>query len=229
MKEHKLTGNEFCDFKEVDPLPDIPPIANFEFKTKKDFDPIVGSGIYSIYYDSMLLYIGKYRGIKKEGPFSGSVTDRWYKHIALLTGRSKRMCFPKRKDSSVFDEIKDWKKDYKLKDIILKCETKVMKKDRGHNYSFRKFKFSAENWDDFKNLDVKTLKRFTCIYSQYIASDFDTSDFTAIRNIVGRVEGTIIDELQPRCNKQGVTKPRDNGMEESMKVIREEMKKAIKF
>ena len=93
----------------------------------------------------------------------------------------------------------------------------------------KKFKFSAENWDDFKNLDVKTLKRFTCIYSQYIASDFDTSDFTAIRNIIGRVEGAIIDELQPRCNKQGVTKPRDNGMEESMKVIREEMKKAMQF
>jgi len=237
MKEHKLRGNEFCDFKVMDPLSDMPPIANFEFKTKKDFEPITGSGIYSIYYDSMLLYVGEYNGKKnKEGlkdPFSGCVSDRWHKHIALLTGRSRDMFFKKTNLEKI-----EGMEDCELKDLILKGEPKVMKKARAHNYSFRKFEFSAENWDDFKNLDVEVLKRFTFFYSKYIPSDFDTPNFidnekkarlALSPSIVGAVEKWIIKELQPKCNTKYVKTPSDNSMEESMKVIREQMKKAIKI
>ena len=114
--------------------------------------------------------------------------------------------------------------DCELKDLILKGEPKVMKKARAHNYSFRKFEFSAENWDDFKNFDAETLKRFTFCYRQYIPSDFDTSDLIAIRKIVGRVETTIINKLRPRCNAY-VTDPSAFNMDESLSIIKEEMTK----
>ena len=58
MKEYKLAGNEFCDFEKVVVIPGMPSILNFKFGTKRNFDPIAGSGIYSIYYYSILLYVG---------------------------------------------------------------------------------------------------------------------------------------------------------------------------
>ena len=224
MKEYKLAGNEFCDFEKVDAIPGMPSISNFKFGTKRKVDPITGSGIYSIYYDSILLYVGEYNGKTKKGlkdPFSGSVTDRWYKHIALLTGRSNRIYFNK----TNLDKIKKME-NCELKNLILEGDPKVLvpPKERGHNYHFNKFKFSAENWDDFKNFDAETLKRFTFCYRQYIPSDFDTSDLIAIRKIVGRVETTIINKLRPRCNAY-VTDPSAFNMDESLSIIKEEMTK----
>ena len=223
MKEYKLTGNKFCDFEKIDAIPGMPSISNFKFGTKRKVDPITGSGIYSIYYDSILLYVGEYNGETKKGvkdPFSGSVTDRWYKHIALLTGRSNRIFFTKKTLRNIIEM-----EDCEFKDLIIKCDHKVLTRKKPLNYSFRKFRFSAENWGDFKSFDAETLKRFTFCYSQYIPSDFDASGLTTIRKKIQSVEKSIILKLQPRCNMKYVKTPSAFNMDESLSIIKEEMTK----
>jgi hypothetical protein len=222
MNEYKLTGNEFCDFKEVNPSSGMPSISNLRFfEIKTDFNSLTGNGIYTYYYDSMLLYVGIYVGK------STVIKQRWLNHIGLLTGRAKGIWFNKKN----LNKIKKME-DCEYKRLILQSKEEVLFKERGLNYHFHKFKFSAEKWDDFKNLDVETLKRFSFCYIQYNRSDFDTTNHNAIKKIVEKVEKNIITKLQPRCNGEEIEdfiNHRNKGMEESMKVVREEMKKAIKF
>jgi len=222
MKEYKLTGNEFCDFKEVVPFPGMPSISNLNFfEIKTDFNSLTGNGVYMCYYDSMLLYVGIYVGKKTV------IKERWLNHIGLLTGRAKTIGFNKKN----FNKIKKME-DCEFRRLILLSKEEVLRIQRGLDYHFHKFKFSAEKWDDFKNLDVETLKRFSFCYIQYNRSDFGTANDNAIKKIVEKVEDNIITKLQPRCNGKEIVdfiNHRNKGMEESMKVVREEMKKAIKF
>ncbi len=54
-----------------------------------------GPGIYLLFYEGRLIYIGKFLGVRN-APFSGDVTSqRWWAHIGTITMRGHRVSFPK--------------------------------------------------------------------------------------------------------------------------------------
>ena len=69
--------------------------ANYIFKEKEctKENQFKGAGIYGVFLDEELIYVGKFQGQKKDWTRGNVVKSRWTKHVGTLTMLDKNVSF----------------------------------------------------------------------------------------------------------------------------------------
>jgi len=193
-----FTFDQIIDFRESPSIPGNPEWMNIRFKRrlKLDNSQFTGLGVYAGFFDNQLIYIGKFLG-QKTNPFAGNVIDaRWTKHVGTLTLRGRNLSYSTR----ALDEIYQLSLPEALLGF-LQADRQLLSRDRGMSSTLNRFQFGAENWEIFKTLEMKTLKRFHFIYVRLTKGEhFDDICHDTLRRIVSEVEDHQVATLRPRCN-----------------------------
>ena len=89
-------ADSFFRYRVVQPKATTPEWMNLVVDRREEWrgehQAFQGPGLYGVFFDDELFYIGLYAG-KKDRPFGGSVFERWHKHIAYQIARSPHLSF----------------------------------------------------------------------------------------------------------------------------------------
>jgi len=200
ITEHTYLGSDLVDLNKVLPISGNVASLNLLFtpKTNKISEP----GIYSIFFDDMLLYIGKYQG-KSKDPFGGCVNrDRWCKHLATLTLRGKKVSCSL---TTLINLENDIRNNSKLKvaydEIFGQFNRDVFVGDRGFVTVYPRVRFAMDKWSIFKNLTSDDLSRFKFHYISF-SHDNDMETLT-YREVISFLEEKLIEHFHPILNVKG--------------------------
>ena len=83
---------ELVEATEGEAWPGNPVWMNVSFRVRRNNQfEFPGAGLYVIFLDEQLIYLGIYAGSKGD-PYSGSaLRDRWLKHVGTITFRGKKI------------------------------------------------------------------------------------------------------------------------------------------
>ncbi|UEM18461.1 hypothetical protein JL100_015170 [Skermanella mucosa] len=200
LQVQNYSWTDLFDLVEKKPWPGNPsPFDSvIRFKHLDDTASFAGPGIYALFFDEGLIYIGKYRG-RKNNPFSGDVSRfRWDKHLGTFTMRGRNVSLP----PTVLERVlATFSGD--LIDQIGRGAPETIERDRGMVAGFKRVRFALENWQAFSRLDKETLARFTAVYVRVLPSpDLSAGNTEEIRAAVSAAETTLIREFLPVCNNE---------------------------
>lgn len=198
-KLKKWDGGQLVNLHSVEAIAGNPNVFNVVFAAKRT---IRKPGVYAIFFDDSLLYVGKYQG-KKSDPFAGDVVrDRWAKHLATITCRGKSLSMSKKTLSITRREISGSLSKASLATSLLDCDDDVTVTDRGCVTSLPRVRFALRNWDQFSDDLQQTLNRFTFAYLSVDRAEANLN--SKIRQRVSELEELLIEYLQPELNVVGV-------------------------
>ncbi len=193
IETQTFIADDLFNIGHVQSIPGMPTWANLRF-TKKKIKPLnfSGSGIYAVFFDKYLIYVGKFLG-KKNNPFGGDIRDaRWDKHLGSMTLRSRNTSFSKKSLGRILHSDGP----HLVGDLRI-ADQDTLLRDRGCLSTFNKFSFGSRYWNLFQNLDESHLKRFQFLYVRVSAFTVDTGE---IRKFVSDAESQIVKLLNPCCN-----------------------------
>lgn len=155
---------------------------------------IKGAGLYGLFFDDWLIYVGMYRG-KGGNPNCGQVArDRWWAHIGSITMRGYRVSVPKRTRKMIDD-------GQLARDLAsgLSQGNELLCKDNGCCTSVNRMKFASSHWQEFKDADGSLLKRFKFLF---VPAHFDDKKYsvTDFRAKLHCHEKQLIRNWSPTCN-----------------------------
>lgn len=196
-----------------------------KIKDKKLLENYKGPGIYAIFFDKKLIYIGKYRTLTSN---SNVITVRWVKHIMTLTNRGYRVggsalknlfkpLSAKKNKKTIYEDLKKDFQDKNLKNEnwLLYTLDKDRSIDTGTVTSLNRLKFANENWEIFQNLsenDIEMLNKFEFSYFQ-LKSKIEIKGIDFRPYLVDFIEDFLIKEYAPRCNNKGNRSEKTNTKE----------------
>ena len=196
-------AGEIFQSEKIDPLPEMPKWANLNFKIKKESekkDNFIGPGIYAIFFEDKLIYIGKFLG-EKENAFSGDIRDeRWRKHLGTITLRDRNISFS---SQAVLDVIQNSKlppsNDINWSSKNLKA---LLIRDRSRVSTPNRFRFGSKiGWyGDDAVIDTKKLNKFKFLYTAINSQIAKNSEIGLIRSFVSSVETELVKTFKPLCN-----------------------------
>lgn len=191
--ENFFIGGDVFSVKNGCPLDGMPQWANLCFTLKGgDSELFTGLGLYGVFFDDRLIYVGKFLG-KKVDPFEGDVRDaRWIKHLGSMTLRARNISFSKRSTTQILAAT-----SLEPQAEIVAVDNGLLTRDRGCLSTFNRFMFAAEHWEDFKCVSNETINRFGFGYvrlTEYAGSALD------VRKLVSSAEEQVVSRLRPRCN-----------------------------
>lgn len=168
---------------------------------------LAGPGIYGMFLDDRLAYIGIYAGYAQR-PFGGSVLDRWHKHIAYQTLRAPEVSFSAKQLQRITDEL-----DGPAIEAIAACPyDEPLIGRHGGSCTFEKARFAVRHWDVFgPGNEDGMLNRLSFVYHRFPPSradevpigggrDSPTPSGWVKRNWLHEPERLLIAALQPPCN-----------------------------
>ena len=196
INENIYIGADLIDLNEVLPISGNIDSLNLLFnpKTQKISEP----GIYAIFFEDLLLYIGKYQG-KSKDPFGGCVNrNRWCKHLATITLRGKKVSC-KRATLTRIKSDKNFKN--KFYEIFGEFDENVFIGDRGCITVEPRIKFALDKWSIFEKLTSHDLSRFKFHYiSLQHDKEIDTEKY---RKAISDLEEKFIGYFHPLLNVKG--------------------------
>jgi len=171
---------------------------NQEIKAKKKRDEsLAGAGVYGLFYQDQLIYVGKFKNGNKGTPFAGNVAKaRWWTHIASMTMRGRKVSV----STTSLRELRSKEIESSLVMILDPVVESHMVKDRGCSSGLRRVLFALEHWSEFEHADMNSLLSFFSFC--YIRIPFSNEDPAIFRKRIGSAENKIIAMLKPRCNKE---------------------------
>lgn len=196
INEKVYCGSALVDLNQVFPITGNIDSLNLLFKprTQKISEP----GIYAIFFDDLLLYIGKYQGTSKD-PFGGCVNrNRWCKHLATITLRGKKVSC---KRATLTALKSDQKMKNKLDEVLGEFDENVFIGDRGCITVGPRIRFALDKWDIFRNLTNDDLSRFKFHYMSFEHDkEIDTAQY---RRAISDLEDKFIGHFNPLLNVKG--------------------------
>lgn len=196
INENTYLGSDLVNLIEVTPINGNIASLNILFKPKKA--KISEPGVYAIFFDNKLLYLGKYQGTSKDA-FGGCVNrERWCKHLATITLRGKKVsCKP-----STLQKVKN---EPNLKnafyDSLGEFDEDVFVGDRGCITVLPRIQFAINNWKEFENMTSQDLARFKF---HYISFENKKATSTAeYREVITDLEEKFIEKFHPLLNVKG--------------------------
>jgi len=194
MTVFKYTAQELFDIKQSTSLLGMPSWANLRFTIKRknmkqDFG---GLGLYGVFYENYLIYVGKFLG-QKINPYGGDIRDaRWSKHLGSLTLRARNLSFSKRSMDSIAQTNESIPKG-----CLMQVSPDMLLRDRGCLSTLNRFLFGSQNWSSFSILNDSILEKFEFMY---IKVQDGSSTETDMRLSVSQAEVAVVMQLKPRCN-----------------------------
>ncbi|WP_332746238.1 hypothetical protein [Sphingomonas sp. ZB1N12] len=177
-------------------------------------EALTGPGIYGVFLDGSLFYIGLYAG-KACRPFGGSVLERWSKHATYHILRAPEVVFAKSQLDRIIAELTGPAAD------IAACvaqETDAAKspllEKHGGSCTFNKARFAARHWETLGPGKEETLlARISFVYHQLSRSwatrretvDGEGGSRWVKRHWLRPAEKALIEAFNPICN--GETTP----------------------
>lgn len=199
------------------PYPNKPEWANLVAKRIGTVpDDLVGPGLYALFFDDKLFYIGLH--VTAEASFQASVLDRWVRHIVGQTLRAKVICFRPKIMAKILKDLSGAPID-----DIAAClpEGRATAYDQlvgqiltnGSHCTFNKARFAARNWDRIgPGNETTMLGRIRCVF-QPVPAVCETFLVGAkgkergnwVREVWLRpLEKQSIREFRPICNAETV-------------------------
>ncbi len=184
-----------------------------------DMSSLQGAGIYGLFLDGALFYVGIYSGAKCDSN-GGSVLTRWRLHLTYQTLRSPNVCFTKADIGRIlqdapnepFDGIAETLGGRDADVGMLADDDHPLIEKTGASCTYRKARFAARHWDLFgpgreddmfariefiyARLDLSTLVQGAAMdraYRQWIKYEW-----------LERCERHLIQALKPICNKETI-------------------------
>jgi hypothetical protein len=169
-----------------------------EIKAQKNRDEnLAGAGVYGLFYQDQLIYVGKFKNGNKGTPFAGNVAKaQWWTHIASMTMRGRKVSV----STTSLRELRSKEIESSLVMILDPVVESHMVKDRGCSSGLRRVLFALEHWNEFEHADMNSLLSFFSFC--YIRIPFSNEDPAIFRKKIGSAENKIIAMLKPRCNKE---------------------------
>lgn len=200
-------------------FPDHVPFANMRFGVKPGMSEaikskLVGPGIYALFFDGELIYIGKYLG-QKNAPFAGNVANlRWVKHLGGMTLRERRVSFSMTALSALLEgSVVDTSHPVVAAlraaagDGARSKGTRFLIRDRGCLSTVNRARLAIENWGRFADLSDTDLAAFSFHYVR-LSNEAARLETRLLRTAVSIAEVRLIETFQPRCN--AYTEPEGN-------------------
>lgn len=176
----------------------------FHFEKNARLDvPKGGAGLYAIFYESKLIYIGKFLGTRADWTKGSILDSRWIKHLKALTLLGRDTSFSKKALSQVCDWIgtedePDSESVRSLRSSIIKADQELISSDMGCMVSFEKYKFAEQIRRELDD-PAAALEKIELLYVRLDRA----GETSKVREFVGTVENAAIDKFQPRCNVLG--------------------------
>lgn len=187
------------------------PFLNRHIHARHGRTPITGPGIYGLYFDGALIYIGKYQGTKAD-VFGGDIAEqRWWKHIASITLRGHRLSIARRTIHAIANEQAAVVEDSPVAHALRAVGT-GLSTDRGCSSGYNRVRFAIQHWSSFDQDghwdSGQVLSRFTFVYVRFDprAGTAANAGFSlapdTIRRRVSAVEHQLIRSYAPPCNNE---------------------------
>jgi hypothetical protein len=177
----------------------MPDIFNLQFRYNgRDAEVLAGGGVYAVYYQGELLYIGLFTGDRRV-PFASNVaSQRFYKHLEALTLRGRAIGFtPGNYDEAIALDRPDCP-------LIGILRATLVPRGNGAVKTYpSKVKFASDNWDAFSRIerDRSVLDGFTFVYGRIGAEQFSPDiSYREVKKYVNVIEDDLIRQHTPRCN-----------------------------
>lgn len=190
----QYTADKLFEIHESDEILGTPKWMNLIFRQKgvrgKEFG---GAGIYACFYNSELIYIGKFLG-KKSSMFLGDVASmRWVKHTASFTLRGRKQSFSRKSVKKIAES-----EDFFPKEDIIGADSVAMTRDRGVVSTYNRYLFAAQNWNNFQKMTSRELEDFSFLYVR--VHDIYSGTDETLRKLISRTEDNLVSKFRPRCN-----------------------------
>jgi len=104
----KYSANEVINVGTAPPLLGHLPFANKVFKPSKIHPKsnFKGAGLYAVFFDNQLIYVGKFLGTKRNWDAGNVIASRWVKHIGTFSMLDRKLSFSKRALEAILDQEK---------------------------------------------------------------------------------------------------------------------------
>ena len=159
FKIKKFKAQSIIDQKNLGQLTGHLSYAKYKFKEKintkeKKFN---GAGVYGIFLDDQLIYIGKFQGQKDDWNSGNVVKTRWVKHIGTFTMLDKTVSFNPTIYSKILENIKlslNTNKNLKtLHSGFISANKNILTRDMGCKSSLERFLIAEKIWKNNPDLD----------------------------------------------------------------------------
>jgi hypothetical protein len=229
----KFVPDDFCVQSVVGVLPGHIASANCRFRQIPKLpvgtkERLRGPGVYSIFYEGSLIYIGKYQG-ERHNPFTGNVVRlRWLNHIGSMTMRDQRQSYGKR----TLDELNALKVNSNPIAALaasysvgaVSSDQHVLMRDRGCQSTAPRARFASEHWADFGCDEGPNLSQFEFHYFRLEPNEA-SAGVAVVRELVSAIETDLVAAFLPRCNVSG--KGRSTNENEPNDVSAEEVRRYL--
>jgi hypothetical protein len=239
------TADEIFTLKRAVAKAGKPSFADLVAKPTNDWagrpERLKGPGIYGVFCRGMLVYVGLYTGTSNR-TFSGTVIERWKKHLTYFAMRNPELSFGWENLHRVLTEL-DGGPVGELAQIIGKRSftaadraSKLPLND-GYSCTFNKARYAVQNWDLFApGNEAHMLGEMSFAYARFLPSNADLlgsevgtaegKNFARETWLKPR-EGSLIDKFRPICN-DGTHSPRhDVSQSDFMLALIAEMNKPL--
>ena len=205
FKIKKFKAQSIIDQKNLGHLNGHLSYAKYKFKEKintkeKKFN---GAGVYGIFLDDKLIYIGKFQGQKDDWNSGNVVKTRWVKHIGTFTMLDKKVSFNPTIYSKILENIKlslNTNKNLKiLHSGFLAANKNILTRQMDCVSSFERFSIAEKIWKNNPDLE-NILSRFSFIYSKLDGK----CETQKIINFVSFIEDQINKKVAIKNNSKNV-------------------------
>lgn len=172
------------------------PFADLVFSPVRNQPELTGAGLYACFFRGQLIYIGKYRGTRRD-PRSGNVAAlRWIKHIGTFTLRARDLAFSQRALAEIQAHIgrPDPGLPCRIVSGFADAQPEVLARETGCMSTYSRFVVASRIWSE--GGEKLELGDFAFIYTKVIAEGSPE----LIRRVVSQAESAALDEVHPPGN-----------------------------
>ncbi|WP_156349008.1 MULTISPECIES: hypothetical protein [unclassified Sphingomonas] len=182
-----------------------------------DMASLRGAGVYGLFLDGALFYVGIYSGAKTDS-MAGSVLTRWRLHLTYQTLRSPNVCFTAADVARILDDAPNAPFDAiagalggrEVDRGALAAQGHPLIETTGASCTYRKARFAARNWDLLRpGREDEMFARISFVYARLdpaalpVGVPMDRAHRQWIKyKWLERCERHLIDALKPICNKE---------------------------
>lgn len=162
----------------------------------------VGAGLYGLYFDDQLIYIGSYLGNDPLGAnFSGDVvSSRWWTHIGSITARGDRLHVAPTSLRALRHRLLDH--HVMTAGFLSATDPQMLHRDAGNLAPLRRLLFAARHHDVFLTQNVSSLEvlaRFKFVYVR-IENMPQGMNASSLKTHIETAEKGLIKRFSPICN-----------------------------
>ena len=191
-------------------------------------DSFHGPGLYALWLDDELIYIGSYRGVaSSEKLHSGDVVaSRWWTHIASITARGNKVHIANHSIEALASEFGE--SHSLVSGLRSAANPEELHTDAGCLSPLKRLRFAISRWDVFFESGIAPdtlLKRFNFSYAR-VETLPASLDITELQRKIVAKERDLIQSFKPVCNTTHVPNDAQAALA-SVSEVRESLQKAV--